>query len=94
MEPCPASGSSTKQSTSSHLAGLPQITGIQTTTLNGRILVSWRAPLQPVDGYVIDYTHNGDQFTCVETKHTSVTLSGKSRGRDGRYIVKKNSRCG
>ncbi|XP_075893966.1 interleukin-6 receptor subunit beta-like isoform X2 [Nelusetta ayraudi] len=55
---------------------LPQITDIQTTTLNGSILVSWRAPLQPVDGYVIDYTHNGDQFTCVETKHTSVTLSG------------------
>lgn len=54
----------------------PQITGLQTTTLNGSILVSWRAPLQSVDGYVIDYTHNGDQFTCVETKHTSVTLSG------------------
>lgn len=77
MELCPVSDSSTRQLTSSPLAGLPQIAHIQNTTLNGSILVSWRAPLQPIDGYMIDYTPDGDLFSYVETKHTSVMLSGK-----------------
>nr|XP_046229269.1 interleukin-6 receptor subunit beta-like [Scatophagus argus] len=53
---------------------LPQVTDIQATTLEGVILVSWKAPAQPVSGYVIDYTHNGNQNYWKETKYTNATL--------------------
>lgn len=61
----------------SHLAGLPQVTDIQTSTHEGSILVSWKAPLQPVRGYMIDYTHNGNQYYWKETKYTNATLFGR-----------------
>lgn len=44
------------------------------------------APVQPVSSYMIDYTHNGDQYYWKETKHTNVTLFGrldKCEGADG-----------
>lgn len=78
----PGLSTSTKLSTSSHLSGLPQISHINTTTLDGSILVRWSAPLQSVKGYVIDYTHNGDQFSYVVTNHTSVNLSGRLHGNN------------
>ncbi|XP_044024261.1 interleukin-31 receptor subunit alpha-like isoform X2 [Siniperca chuatsi] len=53
---------------------LPQVTDIQTSTLKGRILVSWKAPVQPVSGYMIDYTHNGNQYQWKESKYTNATL--------------------
>lgn len=60
------------------MAGLPLVTNIQTTAHEGVILVSWKAPVQPVSGYVIDYTHNGNQYHWEETKYTNATLFGKS----------------
>ncbi|TKS76287.1 mRNA-capping enzyme [Collichthys lucidus] len=53
---------------------LPQVTDIQTSTHEGSILVSWKAPLQPVRGYMIDYTHNGNQYYWKETEYTNATL--------------------
>ncbi|TMS11963.1 Granulocyte colony-stimulating factor receptor [Larimichthys crocea] len=53
---------------------LPQVTDIQTSTHEGSILVNWKAPLQPVRGYMIDYTHNGNQYYWKETEYTNVTL--------------------
>ncbi|XP_035534941.1 interleukin-31 receptor subunit alpha-like isoform X2 [Morone saxatilis] len=53
---------------------LPRVTDIQTSTFEGAILVSWKAPQQPVSGYMIDYTHNGNQYSWKETKYTNATL--------------------
>nr|XP_020483610.1 interleukin-6 receptor subunit beta-like [Labrus bergylta] len=54
---------------------LPQVTDVQTTTLEGVIEISWKAPGQPVSGYMIDYTHNGNQFYWKESTNTNVTLT-------------------
>lgn len=54
---------------------LPQVTDMQTSTLDGVILVSWKAPAQPVSGYMIDWTHNGNQYYWKESKYTNITLS-------------------
>ncbi|XP_035851389.1 interleukin-6 receptor subunit beta-like isoform X2 [Sander lucioperca] len=54
---------------------LPQVTDIQTSTLEGVILVSWKAPIQPVSGYMIDWTHNGNQYQWKESNDTNTTLS-------------------
>lgn len=59
------------------MAGLPQVTDIQTSTLEGIILVSWKAPVRPVSGYMIDYTHNENQYYWKETEHTNTTLFGR-----------------
>ncbi|XP_040920253.1 interleukin-31 receptor subunit alpha-like [Toxotes jaculatrix] len=53
---------------------LPQVTEIQTSTAEGVILVSWKAPAQPVRGYMIDWTHNGNQYRWKESKYTNTTL--------------------
>ncbi|XP_026173833.1 interleukin-31 receptor subunit alpha-like isoform X1 [Mastacembelus armatus] len=53
---------------------LPQVTDIQTSTTKGAILVSWEAPVQPVSGYMIDWTHNGKQYYWKESKYTNTTL--------------------
>uniref|UniRef100_A0A8C4IDC9 Fibronectin type-III domain-containing protein n=1 Tax=Dicentrarchus labrax TaxID=13489 RepID=A0A8C4IDC9_DICLA len=53
---------------------LPQVTNIQTSTFEGVILVSWKAPREPVSGYMIDYTHNGNIYSWKETKYTNTTL--------------------
>ncbi|XP_070843562.1 interleukin-31 receptor subunit alpha-like [Chaetodon trifascialis] len=53
---------------------LPQVTDIQTSTSEGVILVSWRAPAQPVSGYVVDYTHNGNEYYWKQTEYTNATL--------------------
>ncbi|KAM7395172.1 hypothetical protein PAMA_006771 [Pampus argenteus] len=53
---------------------LPQVTDMQTSTLDGVILVSWKAPVQPVSGYMIDWTHNGNQYYWKKSKYTNVTL--------------------
>ncbi|KAM9339228.1 interleukin-6 receptor subunit beta-like [Symphorus nematophorus] len=55
---------------------LPQVTDIQASTLEGVIWVSWKAPAQPVSGYMIDYTHDGDQYNWMETQYTDIKLSG------------------
>ncbi|KAK2856059.1 hypothetical protein Q5P01_004794 [Channa striata] len=55
---------------------LPQVTGIQASPLGDVILVSWKAPVQPVSGYMIDWTHNGHQYYWKESKYTNTTLSG------------------
>uniref|UniRef100_UPI0037E87E8F interleukin-31 receptor subunit alpha-like n=1 Tax=Semicossyphus pulcher TaxID=241346 RepID=UPI0037E87E8F len=55
---------------------LPQVTDIQTRNYEGVLLVSWKAPIQPVSGYMIDYTHDGNQFHWMETKYTNVKLIG------------------
>ncbi|GLD49584.1 interleukin-31 receptor subunit alpha-like protein [Lates japonicus] len=54
---------------------LPQVTELQTATAEGVILVSWKAPVQPVRGYMIDWTHNGNQYYWKESKYTNTTLS-------------------
>ncbi|XP_022051305.1 interleukin-31 receptor subunit alpha-like [Acanthochromis polyacanthus] len=54
---------------------LPQVTGIQTSTYEGVILVSWKAPIQPVSGYMVDWTHSGNQIYWKETNYTNTTLS-------------------
>ncbi|XP_033991595.1 interleukin-31 receptor subunit alpha-like isoform X2 [Trematomus bernacchii] len=55
---------------------LPQVTDIQTSALEGVILVTWKAPIQPVSGYMIDWTHDGNQYYWKETNYTNATLSG------------------
>uniref|UniRef100_A0A665WPU6 Fibronectin type-III domain-containing protein n=1 Tax=Echeneis naucrates TaxID=173247 RepID=A0A665WPU6_ECHNA len=54
---------------------LPQATEIQTSTLNGEILISWKPPDVPVRGYMIDWTHNGNQYYWKESKYTHTTLT-------------------
>ncbi|XP_070705998.1 interleukin-31 receptor subunit alpha-like [Pempheris klunzingeri] len=53
---------------------LPQVTGIQASTREGVILVSWKAPVEPVSGYMVDCTHNGNQYYWKESKYTNITL--------------------
>ncbi|XP_068610205.1 interleukin-6 receptor subunit beta-like [Brachionichthys hirsutus] len=53
---------------------LPRVTDIQTATLDGVVLLSWKAPLQEVSGYVVDYTHKGNRFHWKETSCTNATL--------------------
>ncbi|KAF7663323.1 hypothetical protein LDENG_00213880 [Lucifuga dentata] len=53
---------------------LPRVNDIRTSTLEGNILVSWAAPVQPVSGYMIDWTHNGVEYFWKETKYTNMTL--------------------
>uniref|UniRef100_A0A8C5DPE4 Fibronectin type-III domain-containing protein n=1 Tax=Gouania willdenowi TaxID=441366 RepID=A0A8C5DPE4_GOUWI len=54
---------------------LPQVTQIQSVTLDGIILVSWRAPNPPVGRYMIDWTHDGNQYNWKESADTNATLS-------------------
>lgn len=54
---------------------LPQVTDIQTSTYEGVILVSWEALTHPVSGYMIDWTHDGNQYHWEESKYTNTTLS-------------------
>lgn len=56
--------------------GLPQVSDIEASTHEGIILVSWKAPDQPVSGYMIDYAHDGHHYHWKETRHTNVTLNG------------------
>uniref|UniRef100_A0A3Q3KDE1 Fibronectin type-III domain-containing protein n=1 Tax=Monopterus albus TaxID=43700 RepID=A0A3Q3KDE1_MONAL len=53
---------------------LLKVTDLQTSNLKGVILVSWKAPLQPVSGYMIDWTHNGNQYYWKESKYTNTRL--------------------
>ncbi|XP_008282578.1 interleukin-6 receptor subunit beta-like [Stegastes partitus] len=53
---------------------LPQVTDIHTSTHEGVILVSWKAPVQPVSGYMVDWTHSGNHIYWKETKYTNATL--------------------
>ncbi|XP_030261833.1 interleukin-31 receptor subunit alpha-like isoform X2 [Sparus aurata] len=56
---------------------LPEVTGIQTnSTPEGVIRLSWKAPAQPVSGFMIDYTHDGKQYYWKETKDTHASLDG------------------
>jgi len=65
----------------SHWAGLPQVTDIQTSTLEGDILVRWKASIEPVTGYVIDWTHGGNKYFWKESNGTNTTLSGRLENR-------------
>ncbi|KAM6906097.1 interleukin-6 receptor subunit beta-like [Lycodopsis pacificus] len=53
---------------------LPQVTDIQTSTLEGVLLVSWKASPEPVTGYMIDWTHDGNQYYWKESNCTNTTL--------------------
>ncbi|XP_037541110.1 interleukin-6 receptor subunit beta-like [Nematolebias whitei] len=53
---------------------LPQINDIQALTHEGITKVSWTAPVQPVSGYVIDWTHNGDQYDWKKSTFANATL--------------------
>ncbi|XP_031717690.1 interleukin-31 receptor subunit alpha-like [Anarrhichthys ocellatus] len=53
---------------------LPQVTDIQTSTLEGILLVSWKASTEPVTGYMIDWTHDGNQYYWKESNYTNTTL--------------------
>ncbi|XP_062267300.1 interleukin-31 receptor subunit alpha-like [Platichthys flesus] len=53
---------------------LPQVTEIQTSAAGGVVLVSWTAPVQPVRGYMIDWTLDGNQYYWNETTSTSTSL--------------------
>ncbi|XP_060947787.1 interleukin-31 receptor subunit alpha-like [Limanda limanda] len=53
---------------------LPQVTEIQTSAEEGVILVSWTAPVQPVRGYMIHWTHDGNQYYWNETTYTNTSL--------------------
>uniref|UniRef100_A0A8C8DJ92 Fibronectin type-III domain-containing protein n=1 Tax=Oryzias sinensis TaxID=183150 RepID=A0A8C8DJ92_9TELE len=53
---------------------LPRVTDIQTSSDKGVILVSWTAPKEPVRSYMIDWTHNGNQYEWAESKNTNATL--------------------
>uniref|UniRef100_A0A3P9L634 Fibronectin type-III domain-containing protein n=1 Tax=Oryzias latipes TaxID=8090 RepID=A0A3P9L634_ORYLA len=53
---------------------LPRVTDIQTSSDKGVILVSWTAPKEPVHSYMIDWTHNGNQYEWAESKNTNATL--------------------
>lgn len=61
------------------MAGLPRVTDIQTSSDKGVILVSWTAPKEPVRSYMIDWTHNGNQYEWAESKNTNATLLGRLR---------------
>ncbi|XP_068564446.1 interleukin-6 receptor subunit beta-like [Cebidichthys violaceus] len=54
---------------------LPRVTDLQTSTLEGIILVSWKASVEPVTGYMIDWTHDGNQYYWKESNYTNTTLS-------------------
>ncbi|XP_056261264.1 interleukin-6 receptor subunit beta-like [Seriola aureovittata] len=53
---------------------LPQVTEVQTSTMEGVILVSWKPPVQPVRCYMIDWTHSGNQYNWKESKYTNTSL--------------------
>ncbi|XP_056873427.1 interleukin-6 receptor subunit beta-like [Takifugu flavidus] len=56
-------------------ASLPQVGNVEARSHEGVILVTWKAPDQPVSGYMIDYTHDGRRYHWKESRHTNVTLS-------------------
>ncbi|XP_041830982.1 interleukin-31 receptor subunit alpha-like isoform X2 [Melanotaenia boesemani] len=51
-----------------------RVTDIQASSHEGNIVVSWKAPDQPVSGYMIDWTHNGHEYYWKESKFTNATL--------------------
>ncbi|XP_062293274.1 interleukin-31 receptor subunit alpha-like [Scomber scombrus] len=53
---------------------LPQVTDMKASSLDGVVLVRWKAPLEPVSGYMIDWTHNGNQYYWKQSKYTNITL--------------------
>lgn len=70
------------------LAGLPQITGIQASTHEGITKVSWTAPVQPVSGYIIDWTPNGDQYDWKKSVFANATLFGMLTDAKDKWNVK------
>ncbi|KAM3603129.1 uncharacterized protein V6R79_017003 [Siganus canaliculatus] len=55
---------------------LPRVTDIQTSALGGVMLVRWKAPAEPITGYMVDYTHDRSQYRWEETPYPNVTLFG------------------
>ncbi|XP_047245003.1 interleukin-31 receptor subunit alpha-like isoform X2 [Girardinichthys multiradiatus] len=55
---------------------LPQVFSIQTTTHEGVIQVSWNASEKTISSYIIDWTHDGNQYYWKETTSTNATLFG------------------
>ncbi|KAM6915451.1 interleukin-31 receptor subunit alpha-like [Xenentodon cancila] len=53
---------------------LPRVDDIHTSNHRGVILVRWKAPRQPVSGYVVDWTHNGNEYHWMECSVTNATL--------------------
>ncbi|XP_069371346.1 interleukin-6 receptor subunit beta isoform X2 [Paralichthys olivaceus] len=59
---------------------LRHVTEIQTSAVDGVVLVSWTPPVQPVRGYMIDWTHDGKQYYWNESKYTNTSLFGMNSG--------------
>uniref|UniRef100_A0A1A7WVN7 Interleukin 31 receptor A n=1 Tax=Iconisemion striatum TaxID=60296 RepID=A0A1A7WVN7_9TELE len=55
---------------------LPRVTDIQAFAHEGIIGVSWKAPAQPVSGYIIDWTNNGSQYNWEKSTSTNAALLG------------------
>lgn len=55
---------------------VPQVSYIQTSVNDGDIEVRWKAPDQPVSGYMIDWTYDGLKYFWKEIKDTNTTLTG------------------
>ncbi|XP_056150113.1 interleukin-31 receptor subunit alpha-like [Lampris incognitus] len=53
---------------------LPEVSGIQTSISDGKILVSWKAPNRHVSGYMVDWTHDGVTYFWKESRYTNTTL--------------------
>ncbi|KAM9354150.1 interleukin-6 receptor subunit beta-like [Pholidichthys leucotaenia] len=51
-----------------------EVTDIQTSSRKGTLLVSWKPPTRPVDGYMIDWTHVGNQYFWKRSEDTNATL--------------------
>uniref|UniRef100_M4ARC0 Interleukin-31 receptor subunit alpha-like n=1 Tax=Xiphophorus maculatus TaxID=8083 RepID=M4ARC0_XIPMA len=58
--------------------GLPEVWNIQTTKhrMGGVIQVSWNVSQKPISSYIIDWTHDGQQYYWKETIFTKATLFG------------------
>ncbi|XP_057679579.1 interleukin-31 receptor subunit alpha-like isoform X2 [Corythoichthys intestinalis] len=56
--------------------GLPQVSNMQTSTIQGVISLCWDAPSPLVRGYMIDWTHDGYEYYWKESNCTSTTLEG------------------
>ncbi|KAJ0061032.1 hypothetical protein NL108_004740 [Boleophthalmus pectinirostris] len=53
-----------------------RVNSIETKLEENGLVVAWTAPSQPVSGYVIDWTYNGNDFEWKRTTSTHTTLHG------------------
>ncbi|XP_061563085.1 interleukin-31 receptor subunit alpha-like [Cololabis saira] len=53
---------------------LPRVEDLHTSTNRGVLLVSWKALQQPVGGYMIDWTHDGNEYHWMESSVANAAL--------------------